>query len=105
MQDSKLLKEAYIHKKKSLFWAYVLLILLGTLGLHRVYLRKYFSAFILFALTMFSVWAEINLGRHRGDGIFMLAIFWVFIDLFISPSMTRSVNVDIALELGLQEID
>ena len=62
-------------KEKKLWIAYLCWLPLGMLGLHRFYLRHYFSG-ILFFVT--------------GGGCF---IGWI-IDLFLIPSMVRGINMN-----------
>lgn len=62
-------------KEKKLWIAYLCWFPLGMLGLHRFYLRHYFSGLLFFV---------------TGGGCF---IGWI-IDLFLIPSMVRSINMN-----------
>jgi TM2 domain-containing membrane protein YozV len=69
---------AYHLPYKSVGVAYVLLVLFGSLGVHRFYLRQHFTG-VLFILTF---------------GFFGLG---VLIDLFLIPSNVRQVNDEIEI--------
>lgn len=97
-------KEAYENKRKSKLITYILWFFLGTFGVHRFYLKRYFSGFIILGLTIGSVVLDVILGSNRGNGLFLITIIWLIIDLFLIPSMVRTHNVDLALNLGLENI-
>ncbi len=78
-----------VKQEKSMGLAYVLLIFLGQLGVHRFYLGKVGSgvAQLLLGLVGWAtVWFLI--------GFIPLAILWVwvFVDLFLTAGMVRAAN-------------
>lgn len=74
---------------KSAGIAYLLLILLGSFGAHRFYLRHTASA-----VTMTALWWGGWILTFAGIGIYLLGavIIWWIIDLFLIPGMTRTTN-------------
>jgi TM2 domain-containing membrane protein YozV len=76
-------------ERKSMALAYVLLIVLGQLGVHRFYLERSGSGFaqlILGIVGWLTIWVAI--------GILPLAILWIWLiaDLFLIPGMAREGN-------------
>jgi TM2 domain-containing membrane protein YozV len=81
-----------VKQEKSMALAYVLLIFLGQLGIHRFYLGRVASglAQLLLGIVGWStVWLMI--------GLIPLAILWiwVFIDLFLTAGMVRAANAEL----------
>jgi len=97
--------QAYKNKKKSKLVAYILWLFFCFLGVHRFYLRRYFSGIIIFVLTIISFIMEINQGEKVGNVIFIIPLIWSIFDLFFIPKMVRTINVDIALDVGLEKLD
>jgi TM2 domain-containing membrane protein YozV len=97
--------QAYQNKKKSKLVAYILWILFCFFGIHRFYLRRYFSGMIIAGFTIASIVIEMQNGEKAGNIIFLVPVVWSIFDLFFIPKMVRTLNVDIALELGLERVD
>ncbi|WP_341945315.1 TM2 domain-containing protein [Microbacterium sp. LWH11-1.2] len=75
--------------------AYWLVILLGTLGAHRFYLRSYGIGWMLLALWIVSFLFHVDPDSRSliiGNVIFAFLIIWVLSDLFVIPSMVDKVN-------------
>ena len=97
--------QAYKNKSKSKLVAYILWLLFCFLGIHRFYLRRYFSGIIILSLTIISIMVEMQQGEKVGNIIFLIPLFWAIFDLFFIPKMVRTINVDIALDVGLEKLD
>ena len=97
--------QAYKNKKKSKLVAYLFWLFLCFFGVHRFYLRRYFSGIIILLFTIISFIVEMNQGEKVGNIVFMIPLIWSIFDLFFIPKMVRTVNVDIALDLGLEKLD
>lgn len=83
---------------KSLWLAYILLLLASGLGLHRFYLGYRRTAAMqlgLFALMMVLAFS----GFGPGNYVFFLLLAWVVVDLVLLPWLTRWRNEAIATEL------
>jgi TM2 domain-containing membrane protein YozV len=81
-----------VRQEKSVALAYVLLIFLGQLGIHRFYLGRVGSGLaqlLLGLLGWATVWIVI--------GFIPLTILWiwVFIDLFLTAGMVRTANAEL----------
>ena len=81
-----------IKSEKSMGVAYVLLIFLGQLGIHRFYLGKVGSGItqlLLGVIGFATLWLII--------GFIPLTILWIwlFIDLFLTAGMVRAANVEL----------
>ena len=79
----------YDANKKSLLVAYLLLLFLGGLGLHRFYLKRTISAFIMVGILLISIPLSFVVIGFFG---FLLLGIWYFIDLFLLPGMVTSYN-------------
>ena len=97
--------QAYKNKSKSKLVAYILWFFFCFFGIHRFYLRRYFSGIIILSLTILSVIMEMQQGEEVGKLIFFISLFWSVFDLFYIPKMVRTLNVDIALDVGLEKLD
>jgi len=67
-------------RKKSKLLAYVLLIFLGTFGIHRFFASKYISGVIqllLAAIGYMTLWLFV------GYGLLLILYIWLIIDLFL----------------------
>lgn len=76
-------------RRKSVVLAYVLLLLLGGLGVHRFYLgfiNLAVAQLICFILGILTVWVGIGFAFLAFSGIV------AFIDLFLTPSLTDRAN-------------
>lgn len=82
-------KVVVVKTEKSIGVAYVLLILLGQLGIHRFYLGKVLTGVIQLLLGIIG-WAT----AWVIFGFIPLAILWLWllIDLFLIPSIVRAAN-------------
>ena len=114
MSEARWMME-YDANKKSALVAYLLLWLLGWLGIHRFYLGRTGSAVGMLCLTIGgSVLLFIGLGAaaagvQAGDamgaagGIAIIAYIaiaiWLFVDLFLVPGMVRRYNNDLIQRL------
>ena len=87
-------KTEYIEEKSKLV-AYILWGLMGGLGVHRFYLRRYVSGFIIMLLTIISIVIE---GEEFATVLFFISMIWAIFDLFFIPYMVKIVNVDLALD-------
>ena len=81
-----------VKQEKSMGLAYVLLIFLGQLGIHRFYLGRVgtgVAQLLLGLVGWATVWIVI--------GFVPLAILWiwVFIDLFLTAGMVRKANAEL----------
>ena len=81
-----------VKSEKSMGLAYVLLIFLGQLGIHRFYLGRVgtgLAQLLLGVVGWATVWIAI--------GFVPLAILWiwVFIDLFLTAGMVRAANAEL----------
>ena len=92
----QLLQSEFEVKKKSTGVAYLLLIFLGTLGIHRFYLGQKGSAIAQLVLTILGYLTVIIL-----VGFVLLAIvgIWVLVDLFRTAGMVREINERIESEI------
>jgi len=78
--------------KKSKLVAYILWGLLGGFGMHRFYLRRYFSGLIIMQLTIVSIVME---GDAFANVLSLIIIGWIIFDLFFIPYMVKIVNVEL----------
>jgi len=78
-----------VRLEKSMLAAYLLLLFLGQLGLHRFYLNKPASGVAQLLLAIVG-WAT----SWIGIGYVFLGILgiWLFIDLFLTAGMVRDAN-------------
>ncbi|AUJ23463.1 MULTISPECIES: TM2 domain-containing protein [Virgibacillus] len=93
----KLLVSSELNRKgKNMLLAYVLLIFLGTLGIHRFYLDKKGTAITQLILSVVGGLTAIIL-----IGFIPLIIvgIWLFIDLFLVPGMVEKENERIEQEI------
>ena len=97
--------QAYKNKSKSKLVAYILWLLFCFFGIHRFYLRRYFSGIMILSLTIISGIVEMQQGEKIGNIIFLIPLLWAIFDLFFIPKMVRTINVDIALDVGLEKLD
>jgi TM2 domain-containing membrane protein YozV len=74
---------------KELAVAYLLLLLLGTVGAHRFYLGRPGTAVAMLALTIIGVMTTIVLVGFLP--LTAVAVWW-FVDLFLTPGMVREEN-------------
>lgn len=88
-EERMLVNSEVSRKGKNMLLAYILLIFLGSLGIHRFYLDKKGTAIIQLTLAIFG-WATswLLIGFVP---LFILGI-WLFVDLFLVPGMVNSAN-------------
>ncbi|MCK5118824.1 MAG: TM2 domain-containing protein [Candidatus Latescibacteria bacterium] len=82
-------KVIIVRREKSKGPAYLLLIFLGQLGIHRFYLGKVGSGIaqlLLFVLGLATMLSRI------GPILLVILWIWLLIDLFLTASMVRKVN-------------
>ena len=87
----------YDANKKSVIVTYLLWFFLGWFGIHRFYVGKWISGFILLALTLVAgatYWIFI--------GMVLMAIpgLWWLIDALLIPGMVRDYNNDLVDEVS-----
>lgn len=73
-----LIEQKVANNKKSKGIAYLLLIILGAFGAHRLYLECLPSALLLLVITLCS---------FIFPPLFAISVIWCFIDLFLIPSI------------------
>jgi TM2 domain-containing membrane protein YozV len=91
--------------------AYLLAVLFGGLGIHRLYLGRTRTGYLMFGICMVSFFmrASVSSGFQISDGdilceyiaySMMFALWiWIIIDLFLIPKMLRKLNAGLAAEL------
>ena len=95
--DERLLVNSELERRgKNVMVAYLLLIFLGTIGVHRFYLGLKGTAITQLVLTLVG-WATVLILV----GFIPLAIVgvWVFIDLFLLPGIIKSQNAELEKEI------
>ena len=86
----------YQANSKSMLLAYLLWFFLGSFGLHRMYLERWFSGIIMLGLTLIgSATAWIGLGLIP---LFFVGVWWV-LDAILTFMMTESHNNRLARQL------
>lgn len=88
--EERMLVNSEVNRKgKSMLLGYILLIFLGSLGIHRFYLDKTGSAVAILILTILGWLTAVLL-----VGFIFLAIVgvWLLVDLFLIPGMVESQN-------------
>jgi hypothetical protein len=115
--QQRALNDAYDRNKKSMITAYVLAVLFGGLGIHRLYLGRNRSGYLMFAICMVALfvraWVSSEyqnsdggiLGEYIAYSMSLALWLWVIIDLFLIPKMLRKFNSGLAAELhkGISE--
>jgi TM2 domain-containing membrane protein YozV len=86
----------YDARKKSVFIAYLALVFLGGLGVHRFYLNRGGSGAVQLGLTIGGLVLSLI-----GVGLVLLLVVgvWLFVDLFLVPGMVTEYNVALARSL------
>lgn len=83
-------RRAFKTHRKSVALAYLLWLLVGWMGIHRVYLGRTRSAAALFLVVLLSIiLIPFEIG---GLGLIVLAL-WLLVDAFLIPGMARSYNL------------
>lgn len=82
-------------RQKTNVTAYVLAILLGTVGAHRFYLRKPGTAWAMLLITLAGL--PFRLDNHPGSaligyGSLLVICIWVIVDLVFIPETVREIN-------------
>lgn len=95
-EERMLVNSEVSRKGKNMLLAYILLIFLGTLGIHRFYLGKKGSAITQLVLTLVG-WATTVI--LVGFGLLAIVGIWVFVDLFLVPGMVNDANNKIEQEV------
>lgn len=95
-EERMLVNSEVSRKGKNMLLAYILLIFLGTLGIHRFYLGKTGSAITQLVLTLVG-WAT---------AVFVIGFVplfivgaWVLVDLFLVPGIVNSANDEVEREV------
>jgi len=88
----------YRRAYKSLWLAYLFLLVASGVGLHRFYLGYRRTAAIQLALFVLAVVLAFS-GFGPGNIAFFAILGWVFVDLFMLPWLTRWRNEAIAAEI------
>ncbi|MEG9884336.1 MAG: TM2 domain-containing protein [Hyphomicrobiales bacterium] len=98
-QAKILIEQRITNEKKSLAMAYLLLIFLGPLGMHRFYLGKTGSGFVMLALSLIG-WASLVVVV----GVVFLAVvgIWVVVDAFLLPEIVRQDQERLRQKLTLE---
>ncbi|MGD0681586.1 MAG: NINE protein [Terracidiphilus sp.] len=115
--QQRALDDAYDRNKKSMVKAYVLAVLFGGLGIHRLYLDRPRTGYLMFGICIVSffirAWGSSGYQQSDGDilceyiGYLMMFALWIWIvvDLFLIPKMLRKFNTSLAAQLrkGISE--
>jgi hypothetical protein len=109
--QQRALDDAYDRNKKSMVVAYVLAVFFGMLGVHRLYLGRNRSGYLMFGIWLVGLITSVAVaqGFHDSDvnflcdciaGLMMVSIWvWVFVDLFLIPKMLHKFNAELAVQL------
>ena len=98
-QAKILIEQRMTNEKKSLAVAYLLLIFLGPLGVHRFYLGKTGSALVMLALSVIG-WATLFIVVGL---VFLVAVgIWVVVDVFLLPEIVRQDQERLRQKLTLE---
>ena len=74
---------------RTLWISYILLIVLGGFGAHRIYHKRPLTGLVMFALTA----ASLAFSHHPAAfGISAVLIAWMVIDAFLIPHWMRAAN-------------
>lgn len=86
LQKQMLIEQRITNEKKSTAVAYILLIFLGGLGIHRFYLGRTGSASAMLVLWVLGI-----MTLFIGVGVILLVIvgIWAFVDLFLIPGIIK----------------
>lgn len=99
--EEQLLVNSEVQKRgKNIVVAYILAIILGSLGIHRFYLGKTGSAVAMLVLGILGYLTFVLV-----IGIFLLAItgIWTLVDLFLIPGLINESNTHLEQEIA-QEV-
>jgi len=100
--EERLLVNSEVQKRgKNILLAYILLIFLGTLGIHRFYLGKTGSAVAQLVLTIVG-WMTVVL--IIGFIPLVVVGIWAIVDLFLVPGIIRQQNEEVEREIT-QELE
>ena len=78
--DEKMYVESYVeNNKKSMLLAYLLWFFLGSFGVHRFYLGRWFTGIMLLILTALTAWWTAGIPT----------LIWLFIDMFLIIPMVN----------------
>jgi TM2 domain-containing membrane protein YozV len=109
--QKRALDDAYDRNKKSMVAAYALAVFFGALGVHRLYLGRNRSGYLMLGLWLagFILAVAASAGFQDTDvglicdctaGLMMISVWiWVVVDLFLIPAMLRTFNADLAEQL------
>ncbi|MFJ6427515.1 TM2 domain-containing protein [Microbacterium maritypicum] len=83
-------------KLKTKSTAYILAILFGTAGVHRFYLRRFGTAWVMLIASLLSFPFRLD-DQHPGSaaigwGTIAVLVVWVLVDLIFIPEIVRDVN-------------
>lgn len=83
----------YDANKKSVLVAYILWFFVGSFGAHRFYLGKSGTGATILAITLASI---LLMFVFIGFFTIWVSAIWVFVDIFLIPSMAQSYNMVLA---------
>lgn len=95
-EERMLVNSELSRKGKNMGLAYILLIFLGTLGIHRFYLGYKGTAIAQLVLTLtgwLTIWILIGILPLIVVGV------WVIVDLFLIPGMVERANAEVEKEI------
>jgi TM2 domain-containing membrane protein YozV len=103
--------DAFDRNKKSMVATYFLVAFFGMIGVHRLYLGRNRSGYIMMGIWLVGMITSITVAsayQNSADDIFfdfvagltMCSIgIWVLVDLFLIPKMVRDYNAALATQL------
>lgn len=109
--QERALEDAYCTQSKSLWLAYLLALPLGWLGLHRLYLDRRRSGFLMLAFSLLALLIGAIVVIDKASllsamlwdvlaGVLLLVtLLWELVDLILIPFMVRRFNRDLEARL------
>jgi hypothetical protein len=106
-QQQRILNNMVSDNERKLWKAYVLWIIFGGFGMHRFYLGRNWTGFLMLALTITAFVCGQEVSTFHNDALQYLAlpawcaiVLWLIVDLFLIPSMARKFNARLPEELA-----